>query len=64
MVVITGRSTDTALTMAPLRFEFGWAADAYDQLAAGIIAGHIIECGAQCSGWELPLRLALDPRPR
>jgi len=49
-VVVTGRSTDTALTMAPLRHEFGWAADAYDQLAAGIVAGHIIECGAQCSG--------------
>jgi hypothetical protein len=49
-VVITGRSTDTALTMAPLLFEFGWARDAWDRLAAGIIAGHIIECGAQCSG--------------
>jgi Acyclic terpene utilisation family protein AtuA len=49
-VVITGRSTDTALTMAPLRFEFGWAADDWNRLAAGIIAGHIIECGAQCSG--------------
>jgi hypothetical protein len=49
-VVITGRSTDTALTMAPLRFEFGWASDDWDKLAAGIIAGHIIECGAQCSG--------------
>jgi hypothetical protein len=49
-VVITGRSTDTALTMAPLRHEFGWRADAWDRLAAGIIAGHIIECGAQCSG--------------
>jgi hypothetical protein len=49
-VVVTGRSTDTALTMAPLRHEFGWAADAYAQLAAGIVAGHIIECGAQCSG--------------
>jgi len=49
-IVITGRSTDTALTMAPLRFEFGWAADDWDRLAAGIIAGHIIECGAQCSG--------------
>jgi hypothetical protein len=49
-VVITGRSTDTALTMAPLRFEFGWAADDWDRLAAGIVAGHIIECGAQCSG--------------
>jgi len=49
-VVITGRSTDTALTMAPLRHEFNWAADDWDRLAAGIIAGHIIECGAQCSG--------------
>ena len=49
-VVITGRSTDTALTMAPLRHEFRWAADDWDKLAAGIVAGHIIECGAQCSG--------------
>jgi hypothetical protein len=49
-IVITGRSTDTALTMAPLRYEFGWAGDDYDRLAAGIVAGHIIECGAQCSG--------------
>ena len=49
-VVVTGRSTDTALTMAPLRHEFGWASDDWDRLAAGIIAGHIIECGAQCSG--------------
>jgi hypothetical protein len=49
-IVITGRSTDTALTMAPLRHEFGWAADDWNQLAAGIVAGHIIECGAQCSG--------------
>ncbi|MFL5482479.1 MAG: acyclic terpene utilization AtuA family protein [Gemmatimonadaceae bacterium] len=49
-VVITGRSTDTALTMAPIRHEFGWEARSWDQLAAGIVAGHIIECGAQCSG--------------
>ena len=49
-VVITGRSTDTALTMAPLRHEFGWGAADWDKLAAGIIAGHIIECGAQSSG--------------
>lgn len=49
-VVITGRSTDTALTMAPLRHEFGWASNNWDKLAAGIVAGHIIECGAQCSG--------------
>ena len=49
-VVITGCSTDTALTMAPLRHEFKWAANDWNRLAAGIIAGHIIECGAQCSG--------------
>ncbi len=49
-VVITGRSTDTALTMAPLRHEFGWEAADWNRLAAGIVAGHIIECGAQCSG--------------
>lgn len=49
-VVVTGRSTDTALTMAPLRHEFGWADDDWNRLAAGIVAGHILECGAQCSG--------------
>jgi Acyclic terpene utilisation family protein AtuA len=49
-VVVTGRSTDTALTMAPLRHEFGWAADDWNALAAGIVAGHILECGAQSSG--------------
>lgn len=49
-VVITGRSTDTALTMAPLRYEFGWGASDWDRLAAGIVAGHILECGAQSSG--------------
>ena len=49
-VVIAGRSTDTALTLAPMIHRFGWRADEYDKLAAGTIAGHIIECGAQCSG--------------
>ena len=49
-VVITGRATDTGLTLAPMMHEFGWAVDDWDRLAAGTIAGHIIECGAQCSG--------------
>jgi len=49
-VVVTGRATDTGLTLGPMIHEFGWAADDWDKLAAGTIAGHIIECGAQCSG--------------
>ncbi|HJR06570.1 MAG TPA: acyclic terpene utilization AtuA family protein [Pyrinomonadaceae bacterium] len=49
-VVITGRATDTGLTLAPLIHEFGWREDDWDRLSAGTIAGHIIECGAQCSG--------------
>lgn len=49
-VVITGRSTDTGLTLGPMIHEFGWAADDWDKLSSGTIAGHIIECGAQCSG--------------
>jgi hypothetical protein len=49
-VVITGRATDTGLTLGPMIHEFGWAVDDWDKLAAGTIAGHIIECGAQCSG--------------
>jgi hypothetical protein len=49
-IVITGRATDTGLTLAPLIHEFGWASDDWNQLAAGTIAGHIIECGAQASG--------------
>jgi hypothetical protein len=49
-VVIAGRSTDTALALAPMIHRYGWKADEYDKLAAGTIAGHIIECGAQCTG--------------
>lgn len=49
-VVITGRSTDTALTYGPLAFEFEWPEDAWDRLASGVVAGHINECGAQAAG--------------
>ena len=52
-VVVTGRVTDTGLTLGPLVHEFGWAHDDWDRIAAGTIAGHIIECGAQCSGGNL-----------
>ncbi|MCT4613830.1 MAG: DUF1446 domain-containing protein [Marinifilaceae bacterium] len=49
-IIITGRVTDTALTMAPMIYEFGWKINEFDKLAAGMVAGHIIECGAQSSG--------------
>ncbi|WP_069131258.1 acyclic terpene utilization AtuA family protein [Rhodohalobacter halophilus] len=56
-IVITGRVTDTGLTLAPMVYEFGWNFEDYDLMSTGTIAGHIIECGAQVSGgnftdWE------------
>lgn len=49
-IVITGRTTDTGLTLAPMIYEFGWNKNDYDKLSAGTVAGHILECGAQSSG--------------
>jgi len=49
-IVITGRTTDTGLTLAPMIYEFGWDQHDWDKLAAGTVAGHILECGAQSSG--------------
>src|SRR5688572_19861774 len=49
-VVIAGRSTDTALALAPMIHTFGWTASDHDLLAAGTVAGHMIECGAQVTG--------------
>jgi hypothetical protein len=49
-IVVTGRCTDTGLTLGPMIYEFGWKLDDWDKIAAGTIAGHIIECGAQTTG--------------
>jgi hypothetical protein len=49
-VVITGRCADAALALAPMIHEFGWKPEDTDLLAAGITAGHVIECGAQATG--------------
>lgn len=63
-IVICGRVTDTGLSLGPMIYEFGWADDDWDRLAAGTIAGHTVECGAQCTGgnclidWETIPNLA------
>ena len=49
-VVITGRCNDAALALGPMVREFGWKSDDWDLLSSGTIAGHTIECGAQCTG--------------
>ncbi len=49
-VVVTGRCVDSAVTLGILIHEFGWGVDDYDRLAAGTLAGHILECGAQATG--------------
>jgi acyclic terpene utilization AtuA family protein len=49
-IVITGRTTDTGLTLAPMIYEFGWKEEDWDLMAAGTVAGHILECGGQSSG--------------
>ena len=58
-IVLTGRGTDPGLVLGPLIHEFKWGRDDWNLLAAGTVAGHIIECGAQCTGgnfsrwWEV-----------
>ncbi len=49
-IVVTGRVTDSALTLGPLMHHFGWATDDWDMMAAGVLAGHLLECGSQITG--------------
>jgi hypothetical protein len=49
-IVITGRAVDSAMALGPLIHEFGWGPDDFDLLAAGTLAGHLLECSAQVTG--------------
>ncbi len=49
-IVVTGRVADSALALGPLMHAFGWQRDNWDRLAAGTMAGHLLECGAQVTG--------------
>jgi hypothetical protein len=49
-IIIAGRATDTGLSLGPMIHEFGWGETDWNHLAAGTIAGHTVECGAQCTG--------------
>ena len=57
-IIITGRVTDTGITIGALIHELGWSLQDWDKMAAGIVAGHILECGSQATGgnftdWQL-----------
>src|SRR5262245_43054571 len=67
-IVLTGRCTDPSLVLGPLVHEFGWTAADVSQLASGTVAGHIVECGAQCTGgnftdWRAVPNLAMVGYP-
>ncbi|KAA0207475.1 MAG: DUF1446 domain-containing protein [Ignavibacteriaceae bacterium] len=49
-IIMTGRVTDTGLTLAPMIYEFGWNFSDFNLMATGTVAGHILECGGQASG--------------
>ncbi|MBO3738690.1 acyclic terpene utilization AtuA family protein [Actinoplanes flavus] len=49
-IVVTGRVTDASLTLGPAIAEFGWGRTDFDLLAAGVVAGHVLECGTQATG--------------
>jgi hypothetical protein len=49
-VVVTGRATDAALVVGPALHAFGWSDSDFDAIAGAVVAGHVIECGAQCCG--------------
>jgi hypothetical protein len=60
-VVVCGRVTDASLVVGPAAWWHGWARDDWDALAGAVVAGHVIECGPQCSGGNYPFLDELAP---
>ncbi|MEU1041352.1 acyclic terpene utilization AtuA family protein [Streptomyces sp. NPDC005907] len=60
-VVVTGRVTDAALVTGPAAAHFGWGPEAYDRLAGAVVAGHVLECGAQATGGNYAFFTEHDP---
>ncbi|WP_231156399.1 acyclic terpene utilization AtuA family protein [Streptomyces sp. CNZ748] len=61
-VVVTGRVTDAALVTGPAAAHFGWKPTEYDRLAGAVVAGHVLECGAQATGGNYAFFAERDPR--
>jgi len=59
-VVVTGRVTDASLVVGPAAAHFGWSPTDYSQLAGAVVAGHVIECGAQATGGNYSFFTAHD----
>jgi hypothetical protein len=62
-IVVTGRVADASLFVAPLAYEFGWAWDDWDRLAAGVVVGHLLECSGQITGGNYSGRWWENPDP-
>ncbi|MGH3947986.1 MAG: acyclic terpene utilization AtuA family protein [Pseudonocardiaceae bacterium] len=63
-VVVTGRVTDASLVVGPAAAHFGWGREDYDALAGAVVAGHVIECGAQATGGNFAFFTELDSPAR
>jgi len=59
-LVVTGRVTDASLTVGPAAAHFGWGPEDLDQLAGAVVAGHVIECGAQATGGNYSFFTEID----
>ncbi|MGH1564078.1 acyclic terpene utilization AtuA family protein [Mumia sp. DW29H23] len=61
-IVVTGRVTDASVVVGPAIHAFGWSREDYDALAGAVVAGHVVECGAQATGGNFAGFADLDPK--